>query len=393
MSMEEPLVQPAPAEHNDHDDQAGHGHAHGAVKHSDDDANGPEAEPAKNPNEARNKLIKATALCFCFMVAELVGGLLAHSLAIMTDAAHLLSDLAGFAISIIAIQLAKKEANLSYSFGYHRAEILGALASVMLIWALTAVLVFEAIDRLQDPRKIHVDGLLMFIISILGIAVNGAMMLVLGGHGHSHAGGGDHGHSHGASGQTGHAHGAGSDEEHGHSHGGHDGDKEEEEDGEGAKNINVEAAWVHVLGDLVQGVGVMIAAILIWWAPGMTTCSKYDLDCGHWMKNQETSPTGIPIGGLSGKFWVGQDEGTFKSGINWYVADPACTLLFSVLVMYTTTGIVRSSISVLMAKAPITLTYHLNTHTHTRTYAGQVFHHSRLTRSFRLEHHPSPSGP
>jgi zinc transporter 2 len=283
----------------------------------------------QNPNEARNKLIKATALCFCFMIAELVGGYLAHSLAIMTDAAHLMSDMAGFAISIVAISLAQKEANMQYSFGYHRAEILGALASVMLIWALTGVLVYEAIIRLTEPKDQQVEGFLMFIISTLGILVNGAMMLVLGGHGHSHAGGGGHG------GGEGHV----------------DGDEPQE----ATENINVEAAWVHVIGDLIQGVGVMIAAILIWWAPHMQKCGKYDPDCGDWtvvLEYNTSHPTAASHIISNITKWDGQDEHTYKSGINWYLADPACTLLFSILVMYTTVGIVKSSIGVLMARAP-----------------------------------------
>lgn len=300
---------------------AAHGHSHG--------------DEPKNPNEARNKLLKATILCFLFMVAELVGGALASSLAIMTDAAHLLSDMAGFAISIVAISLAKKDANMEYSFGYHRAEILGALASVMLIWALTGVLVYEAILRMTTPKELKVEGMLMFIISCLGILVNGAMMLVLGGHGHSHAGGG-------------------------HGHDDHDGNDEHTEEKE---NINVEAAWVHVVGDLIQGIGVMIAAVLIWWGPGMTVCEEYDHDCGHWRQISEaynftTGASSAAIGPANHTYsdpewkWDGQDKGTFKSGINWYLADPVCTLLFSCLVMYTTVGIVKTSIGILMAKAP-----------------------------------------
>jgi len=316
-----------------HGSEEDHGHSHGAAKtepghaHGGGDDHGHahgDHEEAKNPNEARNKLIKATLLCFCFMIAELVGGYLAHSLAIMTDAAHLLSDMAGFAISIVAISLAKKEATMQYSFGFHRAEILGALASIMLIWALTAVLVFESIQRLMKPEELKVEGRLMFIISSLGILVNGAMMCVLGGHGHSH-GGAEHA---------------------------------EGEDGEEQENINVEAAWVHVVGDLVQGIGVMIAAALIWWGPGMHLCEEHDPDCGGWTvvvtEDNGIVPTitNYTHHGHPTVEWSGQDKDTFKSGINWYLADPVCTLLFSCLVMFTTVGIVKTSINVLMARAP-----------------------------------------
>ena len=81
------------------------------------------------------------------MVVEIAGGVIANSLAIMSDAAHLLSDLAGFLISLFAIMLARRPATSGLSFGFHRVEILGALVSILLIWILTGVLFIEAIER------------------------------------------------------------------------------------------------------------------------------------------------------------------------------------------------------------------------------------------------------
>ena len=72
-----------------------------------------------------------------FMVTEIIGGIISGSLAILTDAAHLLSDLAGFAISIVALVIGSRAPTNSLTFGYHRAETVGALTSVLLIWALT----------------------------------------------------------------------------------------------------------------------------------------------------------------------------------------------------------------------------------------------------------------
>jgi cation diffusion facilitator family transporter len=76
-----------------------------------------------------------------FILAEVVGGYLAHSLAIMTDAFHMISDLASFLISILAIHLARRSPTARYPFGYQRAEVLGALCSIAIIWVLTAFLV------------------------------------------------------------------------------------------------------------------------------------------------------------------------------------------------------------------------------------------------------------
>eukprot|EP00128_Syssomonas_multiformis_P009433 Colp12_sorted_trinity150504_noHs@6804 len=221
---------------------------------------------------AVRKLVLASVLCLIFMVGEIVGGLLAHSLAILTDAAHMLSDLAGFMISLFAIWIAQKPASTTMSFGFHRAEIIGAILSVLLIWALTGVLIYEAVDRVMDPPE--VDGLVMFITAIAGVAVNIFMGLILG-HGHSHGGGG---HGHGES-------------DHGHSHG-------------GDSNINVRAAYIHVLGDLLQSVGVTIASIIIWVKP------------------------------------------------EYKIADPICTFIFAVLVLFTTINILRDALHVLMEGAP-----------------------------------------
>jgi len=253
----------------------------------------PSEEEAEN-EKARRKLWTASVLCFCFMIAEIIGGFFANSLAIMTDAAHLLSDLAGFLISIFALWLATRAPTSRLSFGFHRAEILGALISVLLIWLLTGILVYEAIFRIRNPEE--VDGKLMFIVASTGLGVNLLMGFILhqSGHGHSHGLGGGHGHSHGGHGSHEEEE---EDDEHG-SHGGHGGH------GRSGKNINVTAAFVHVVGDALQSVGVMIAAGLIWYNP------------------------------------------------EWRIADPITTFVFSLLVLFTTTRLIKQSIGVLMEGVP-----------------------------------------
>ena len=139
---------------------------------------------------ARNKLLIVSIICFIFMIGEIVGGYLAHSLAIMTDAAHMLSDVAGFMISYVAIYLGGKPASFSMSFGYARAEILGALASIALIWGLIIWLFIEAINRCINEEE--VDGEIMLITAAVGLACNFVNIFTL----HS-CGGSHHGHSHG----------------------------------------------------------------------------------------------------------------------------------------------------------------------------------------------------
>ena len=81
------------------------------------------------------------------MIAEIVGGVLSNSLAIATDAAHMLTDFASFLISLFAIWMAAKPKSQKMSFGWHRAEVLGATVSVLMIWLVTGVLVYMAILR------------------------------------------------------------------------------------------------------------------------------------------------------------------------------------------------------------------------------------------------------
>ena len=81
------------------------------------------------------------------MIAEIVGGVLSNSLAIATDAAHMLTDFASFLISLLAIWLAGKPKSQKMSFGWHRAEVIGATISVLMIWLVTGVIVYMAIHR------------------------------------------------------------------------------------------------------------------------------------------------------------------------------------------------------------------------------------------------------
>ena len=97
------------------------------------------------------KLLCISVICFIFMTAEFVGGYLSHSLAIMTDAAHMLSDVASFMISYFASYVGARRGTAKMSYGYARAEILGALTSVLLIWVLLVYLFTEAMHRVVHP--------------------------------------------------------------------------------------------------------------------------------------------------------------------------------------------------------------------------------------------------
>ena len=221
--------------------------------------------------KARRQLCTATILCSIFVAGEVVGGYLSGSLAIMGDAAHMFSDLASFGVSLMVLWISDRKAPKNMPFGYHRAEALGALATLCIIWYVTGILVYLAVRRIHDQDfEIH-DTTMLVVASaavafniLLGFTLHGACGH-LPGHNHSHGLGGG-GHSH-------HSHGeAGPDAE----SGGVD----------VSRQINIRAALIHVLGDLLQSIGVLISSLLI-------------------------------------KFF----------GESYKIADPICTLIFAVIVV------------------------------------------------------------
>ena len=167
----------------------------------------PPPPPLSHP-QVQRRLLAGLVIASLFMVVEAVGGFWAHSIAIWTDAAHLLSDVSGFAVALVAARVAARAAKGDHTFGFHRIEVLGALASVAMTWFVTGILVIEAAGRVAHPKP--VDGRLMFILAAAGVVVNLVLMAVLGGHHHHGPGGHDHGEEEG--GGCGHSHG------HGHAH-------------------------------------------------------------------------------------------------------------------------------------------------------------------------------
>lgn len=122
-----------------------------------------------------DKLKLAIAMSSGFLVIEVIGGYLANSLAVYSDAAHLLTDIAGFAISLVAVVAAQRPGCKDYTYGLVRAEIFGALASILSLWAITAILVCEAYYRglsWFNGDAPYVNGKLMFFVAVFGVFVN-----------------------------------------------------------------------------------------------------------------------------------------------------------------------------------------------------------------------------
>ena len=132
------------------------------------------------------------------------------SLAIMGDAAHMFSDLASFGVSLAVIYIGDKKPTKRMTFGFHRAEALGALATLCIIWYVTGILVYLAVKRIQD-QDFEIHDTTMLVVATAAVAFNILLGLTLHGvcglgHGHSHAGGVGHGHSHGEGGESTHRH-------------------------------------------------------------------------------------------------------------------------------------------------------------------------------------------
>lgn len=222
------------------------------------------------------RLVIAALLYFLFMTGEIIGGYVSNSLAIMTDAVHMLTDVVGILFSLLALWLSTKPPTKRFTFGLHRLEVVSAVFSVVLIYILTGILLYEAVQR-TIHQDFDIDGDVMLITAAVGVAVNLIMGFLLnqGGHLHSHGHGHSHGHSHGS------AAGAGQQQR---QHG----------------SLAVRAAFIHALGDLLQSVGVLIAAYVVRFKP------------------------------------------EFK------LADPICTYIFSVLVLFTTFRIIRDTVFILL---------------------------------------------
>ena len=261
----------------------------------------------------------AMAFCMCFMVVEIVGGYIAHSLAILTDAAHLLTDVGAFAMALFSIHATTRVSCHTYSYGWHRAEVVGTLASVFTIWVLVGGIVYEALNRIvsmyqcaylpsvkvgvvdhspedtalfaalgvhsQHDRAIAdaaarqlrldscqgVEAPKMVLIGCLGLTVNLACAAILswgGSHGHSHHGiGGGHGHGCAddddegkeAAGSHGHSHGG--DSAHGHSHGGESAHGHSHGSEASSKGLALNAAFLHAISDSIQSCGVIAAGL------------------------------------------------------------------------------------------------------------------------------------
>ena len=198
-------------DHHDHHDHSHHsGHDHGGHDHGGHDHGGRDHSHDLR-GASKRSLIVALVLIAGFMFAEVIGGVLSGSLALLSDAGHMITDAASIALALFAMKVAERPPSAERTFGYRRAEVLAAMLNALSLWLIAAWVLFEAYHRLQDVPEI--EGGLMLVVGILGLLVNVAAAWVL-----------------------------------------HRSSKH---------SMNVEGALRHVMADLMGSVGVVISGILI----------------------------------------------------------------------------------------------------------------------------------
>jgi cobalt-zinc-cadmium efflux system protein len=133
----------------------------------------------------RGALKSALILILAFMAVEIVAGLLASSLALLSDAAHMLTDAAALALSLAAAHLAARPAKGAMTYGLGRAEILSAGANGLTMLVLALLIIYGAISRLITPPTVR--GVVVLVVALAGIAVNLVTVRILGQSGHEHS--------------------------------------------------------------------------------------------------------------------------------------------------------------------------------------------------------------
>jgi cobalt-zinc-cadmium efflux system protein len=163
------------------------------------------------------RLIVSLIFTAVFAIVEAVGGWLSGSLALLSDAGHMATDSSALALGALAAWIARKPPSQRHSYGLQRAEIIGALVNALLMVAVVVAIFMAALKRLETPRP--VDGGMVIVVALIGLAVNAAVAWLLT---------------------------------------------------RGARTLNVRAALLHVLGDLLGSVGALAAGVVIYltgWLP------------------------------------------------------------------------------------------------------------------------------
>ena len=185
------------AQNHDHARDRDHGHRGSRVR--------------RHRGAERRGLLLTLGTTFVILLAEIVGGVLSNSLALLADAGHMFSDALAILLAYLALTFAGRPATAHKTYGWHRLEILAALANGVTLVVISVFIVWEAWERMVEPPAVETG--LMMLIAAIGLAANALGLVFLSGHGHS---------------------------------------------------LNVRGAFLHVLGDLLSSVGVLLGGALMW---------------------------------------------------------------------------------------------------------------------------------
>jgi len=166
------------------------------------------ASPASR--HKRNLLI-VLCLSGTYMIAEVIGGFITQSLALLADAAHMLTDVVGLFLAFIAIKIGERKADAGKTFGYYRTEILAAVVNAVVLLGISVYVLYEAYQRFQNPPEVKSGS--MLIVAGIGLVVNIIGMMIL------------------------------------------------RKDSEGS--LNMKGAYFEVLSDMLTSIGVMIAGVIM----------------------------------------------------------------------------------------------------------------------------------
>lgn len=158
------------------------------------------------------RLTWALLITFCIFIMEIVGGFLSNSLALKADAGHLFGDVMALGLSLIAVRISRLPPTVKRTFGYQRAEVLAAMINGLTLLFLAGYIFFEAYHRLMQPEP--VKSILMLIVAVIGLLAN--VIVIAGLRGHA------------------------------------------------AENLNIRAAFLHVVGDMLGSVGVVIGGLIMY---------------------------------------------------------------------------------------------------------------------------------
>ncbi|HSO74191.1 MAG TPA: cation diffusion facilitator family transporter [Blastocatellia bacterium] len=199
----------------------------------------------------RRRLMVVLALTVTYMLAEAIGGFLTNSLALLSDAGHMLADVAALLLAMLALWFAARPVTPKKTYGYYRMEILAALANGVALVVISLLISYEALQRIRQPQE--VQGLELTLIAAGGLVINAVSAWLL----------------HSAS----------------------------------EENLNMRAAFLHVIGDMLGSIGAIAAGVLIW----------------QW---------------------------------GWTIADPIISVLMCLLIVYSSWQLIRESVNILLEGTP-----------------------------------------